>query len=79
MWNLNHPCLNRVLSGIFADMQELDSKTLGLEVSHTELQLIAEIDEFKGKWKALRTRSPERLLALRHVAIVESIGSSTRY
>jgi Fic family protein len=59
-------------------MWQLEAKTLGLEVSHAVLQLIAEIDEFKGKWEALRTLSPERLLALRHVATVESVASSTR-
>ena len=42
------------------------------------LKLISEIDEFKGSWKALNTQSPERLEALRHVATIESIGSSTR-
>jgi hypothetical protein len=41
-------------------------------------QLIAEIDEFKGKWEALSRRSRERLLALRDVATVESVASSTR-
>jgi hypothetical protein len=30
-------------------------------VSHDLLQLIAEIDEFKGKWEALKNLSPERL------------------
>jgi Fic family protein len=49
-----------------------------MTVSHETLGLIAEIDEFKGKWAALRTLSPERLLALRHVATIESVGSSTR-
>jgi Fic family protein len=49
-----------------------------IKVSHSILQLIAEIDEFKGRWEALQTLSPERLLALRHVATIESIGSSTR-
>jgi Fic family protein len=52
--------------------------TLGLEVSHEALKLIAEVDEFKGRWEALQTLSPERLRALRHVAAIESIGSSTR-
>ena len=47
-------------------------------VSHEALRLIAEIDEFKGRWEALKTLSPERLLALRRVATIESIGSSTR-
>jgi Fic family protein len=42
------------------------------------LTLIAEIDEFKGAWRALGTLAPERLKALRHVATIESIGSSTR-
>jgi Fic family protein len=42
------------------------------------LRLIAEIDEFKGAWRALGTLAPERLSALRRVATIESIGSSTR-
>jgi Fic family protein len=42
------------------------------------VKLIAEIDEFKGRWDALKTLSPDRLDALRKVATVESIGSSTR-
>ncbi len=42
------------------------------------LKLIAEIDEFKGRWDALKTLSPDRLNALRKVATVESVGSSTR-
>ena len=42
------------------------------------LKLIAEIDEFKGRWEALRTLSPDRLNALRKVATIESVGSSTR-
>lgn len=42
------------------------------------LSLIASIDEFKGAWRAMATLAPERLLALRRVATIESIGSSTR-
>ena len=42
------------------------------------LNLIAQLDEAKGQWQALRTLAPERLLALRHSATIESIGSSTR-
>jgi Fic family protein len=42
------------------------------------VKLIAEIDEFKGRWEALRTLSPDRLKALRRVATIESVGSSTR-
>src|SRR5271154_4461468 len=42
------------------------------------LTLIAGIDEFKGAWRALGTLAPDRLSALRRVATIESIGSSTR-
>lgn len=42
------------------------------------VKLIAEIDEFKGRWEALRALSPDRLAALRKVATIESVGSSTR-
>ncbi len=42
------------------------------------LSVIAEIDEFKGAWRALGTLAPDRLSALRRVATIESIGSSTR-
>jgi Fic family protein len=47
-------------------------------VTQELLQLIAGIDEFKGKWEALKKMSPERLKQLRKVATIESIGSSTR-
>jgi len=42
------------------------------------LNLIAKIDEFKGEWKAIGNLAPDRLNALKHVATIESIGSSTR-
>ena len=42
------------------------------------LGLVAGIDEFKGAWHALGTLAPDRLSALRRVATIESIGSSTR-
>jgi Fic family protein len=42
------------------------------------LKLIAEIDEFKGSWKAMQSLTPDRLQSLKHVATIESIGSSTR-
>jgi Fic family protein len=42
------------------------------------IRLIAEIDEFKGRWEALSTLSPDRLTKLRKIATIESIGSSTR-
>ncbi len=49
-----------------------------LQITQDILRLIAEIDEFKGAWRALGTLAPERLSALRQVATIESIGSSTR-
>ena len=49
-----------------------------ITVSQDILQLIAEIDEFKGRWQALKTLPPERLQQLRKVATIESVGSSTR-
>jgi Fic family protein len=49
-----------------------------LKITPEILALVSEIDEFKGAWRALGALAPERLLALRRVATVESIGSSTR-
>ena len=49
-----------------------------LEITPEVLALIAEIDEFKGAWRALGSLAPDRLLSLRRVATIESIGSSTR-
>jgi hypothetical protein len=42
------------------------------------LKLIAEIDEFKGRWKVIETLAPEKLTTLRRIATIESVGSSTR-
>jgi Fic family protein len=42
------------------------------------LKLIAEIDEFKGRWKVIETLAPEKLTSLRRIATIESVGSSTR-
>ena len=53
-------------------------KTETVQITPELLSLIAEIEEFKGAWRALGTLAPERLKALRHVATIESIGSSTR-
>ena len=52
--------------------------TESLHITPEILNLIARIDEFKGAWRALGTLAPDRLLALRRVATIESIGSSTR-
>src|SRR5450759_446362 len=53
-------------------------RTESLQITPEVLSLIARIDEFKGAWRALGTLAPERLSALRRVATIESIGSSTR-
>ena len=52
--------------------------THSLQISPEILRLIARIDEFKGAWRALGTLAPDRLSALRRIATIESIGSSTR-
>jgi Fic family protein len=52
--------------------------TTSITITPDLLVLIAEVDEFKGAWRALGTLAPERLSALRRVATIESIGSSTR-
>ncbi|MGI9345585.1 MAG: Fic family protein [Gammaproteobacteria bacterium] len=49
-----------------------------ITVGQDILQLVAEIDEFKGQWQALKALPPEHLQQLRKVATIESIGSSTR-
>jgi len=53
-------------------------RTDTLQITTDILGLIAGIDEFKGAWRALGTLAPDRLSALRRVATIESIGSSTR-
>ena len=53
-------------------------RTDTLQITPEILSLIARIDEFKGAWRALGTLAPDRLSALRRIATIESIGSSTR-
>ena len=53
-------------------------RTESIHITPEILSLIARIDEFKGAWRALGTLAPERLSALRRMATIESIGSSTR-
>lgn len=53
-------------------------RTDTIQITPEVLNLIAKIDEFKGAWRALGTLAPDRLSALRRVATIESIGSSTR-
>ncbi|HTV80564.1 MAG TPA: Fic family protein [Steroidobacteraceae bacterium] len=52
--------------------------TSTLRITPEVLSLIAEVDEFKGAWRAIGRIAPERLSGLRRVATIESIGSSTR-
>ncbi len=51
--------------------------TAALKISPEMLRMIAEIDEFKGSWRMMTTLAPERLVVLKRVATIESIGSST--
>jgi Fic family protein len=62
------------MAGFMADA--FNKRTLVIESEM--LDVIAELEEFKGAWRALSTLAPERLSALRRVATTESIGSSTR-
>jgi Fic family protein len=52
--------------------------TATVRITPEILSLIAEIDEFKGAWRAIGRIAPERLSSLRRVATIESVGSSTR-
>ncbi len=52
--------------------------TSSLKITNEILGIIADIDEFKGTWRAIGRIAPERLSSLRRVATIESIGSSTR-
>jgi hypothetical protein len=49
-----------------------------IQITADLLELLSEVDELKGAWRALGTIAPDRLNALRRVATIESIGSSTR-
>ncbi len=53
-------------------------KTESLVLTKEIVNLMTEIDEFKGAWLALGNIAPDRLLQLRKVATIESIASSTR-
>jgi len=55
-------------------MHDIKNITITPEI----LKLIADIDEFKGRWKAIETLAPEKLTSLRRIATIESVGSSTR-
>ena len=49
-----------------------------LQITRRLANAIGAVDEFKGRWEALKTLAPERLTALQRIATIESVGSSTR-
>jgi Fic family protein len=55
-------------------MHEIKNITITPEI----LKIVADIDEFKGRWTVVETLTPERLNSLRRIATIESVGSSTR-
>lgn len=57
---------------------DIEGQLAALRITPEMLRLIAELDEFKGVWRTQRALAPERLAALRQVATIESVGSSTR-
>ena len=57
---------------------DIERKNASLHITLKMLQLIGEIDEFKGAWRSLRVLAPECLAALRRIATIESVGLSTR-
>lgn len=60
--------------GVLLGMLRTETRQITPEI----LKLIVQIDELKGAWRALGKLAPDRLSALRRVATIESIGSSTR-
>jgi len=69
-----------VLSNRIETDKQLDNpfNINALPITPEMLGLIAGIDEFKGAWRAVGRIAPERLLSLKRVATIESVGSSTR-
>jgi Fic family protein len=49
-----------------------------INITKDILRLVAAVDEFRGEWKALSNLAPDRLNALKKIATIESVGSSTR-
>ena len=73
------------MGNILSDLLGVNGCTIGcmiqtdsLRITPEILGIMSELDEFKGAWRALGRLAPERLSALRRVATIESIGSSTR-
>ena len=49
-----------------------------IQITAELLNLLSEVDEFKGAWRELGTLAPLRVNASTGSATIESIGSSTR-
>ncbi|MFC1483156.1 Fic family protein [Candidatus Margulisiibacteriota bacterium] len=49
-----------------------------IKITSEMVNFISEIDEFKGRWSAIEGLPKDRLKALKKIASIESIGSSTR-
>ncbi|MCK4604642.1 MAG: Fic family protein, partial [Deltaproteobacteria bacterium] len=49
-----------------------------INITKDILRLVAAVDEFRGEWRALSNLAPDRLNALKKIAAIESVGSSTR-
>jgi len=52
--------------------------TFDFPTNQRVMQLIAAIDEYRGKWNVVEKRENRYLQELRRIATIESIGSSTR-
>jgi Fic family protein len=63
-----------VFMGIFVGMKLFKPKRVSTEV----LNLISELEGFNSRWVTTQALAPDRLAALRQVATIESVGSSTR-
>ena len=48
-------------------------RTESLEITAKILSRVAELDEFKGTWRAIGRIAPDRLSSLRRVATIESL------
>lgn len=49
-----------------------------IKTTNEILQIISELDSFKNSWGLIGKISPEKLVSLKKIATIESIGSSTR-
>lgn len=58
--------------------RRMDAQLRRVTLGPSLVRRLAEVDEFKGRWQALRNLAPERLTSLQRIATVESVASSTR-